>query len=112
MARLVMGIDAGTTGVRAFVFDEDGKALATAYREITSDYPRPQWMEQDPAEVWDATRAVILQSIEAAGALPKDVAAIGITNQRSSIVAWDGPTGKPLSPMIIWQDTRTAARCA
>jgi glycerol kinase len=112
MARLVMGIDAGTTGVRAFVFDEAGASLATAYREIVSSYPRPQWMEQDPAEVWDATRAVILESIERAGAKPADVAAIGITNQRSSIVAWDGPTSRPLSPMIIWQDTRTAARCA
>jgi glycerol kinase len=112
MARLVMGIDAGTTGVRAFVFDEGGASLATAYREIVSSYPRPQWMEQDPVEVWAATRAVMLESIERAGAEATDIAAVGITNQRSSIVAWDGPTSKPLSPMIIWQDTRTAARCA
>jgi glycerol kinase len=112
MARLVMGIDAGTTGVRAFVFDEGGAALATAYREIVSEYPRPQWMEQDPVEVWNATRAVMLESIERAGVAASDVAAVGITNQRSSVVAWDGPTSKPLSPMLIWQDTRTAARCA
>ncbi len=111
MARYVMGIDAGTTGVRALVFDERGHAVSTAYREIHSSYPRPQWMEQDPLEVWTSTRAVIGEAIAAASATPADVAAVGITNQRSSIVAWDGPTGKPLSRMLIWQDTRTAERC-
>jgi len=111
MTRFVMGIDAGTTGVRALVFDDNGAQVATSYREIVSRYPRPQWMEQDPAEVWAATRAVIAESIAAAGARPADIAAVGITNQRSSIVAWDGPTTRPLSQMLIWQDTRTAARC-
>jgi glycerol kinase len=111
MARLVMGIDAGTTGVRALLFDEGGRAVATAYREIASRYPRPQWMEQDPAEVWASTKAVIAEAIARAAAKPSDVAAVGITNQRSSIVAWDGPSGRPLSPMLIWQDTRTAERC-
>lgn len=111
MARYVMGIDAGTTGVRAVLFDERGAEVATAYREITSRYPRPQWMEQDPAEVWHATREVFEGALAGARARAADVAAIGLTNQRSSIVAWDGPSGRPLSPMIIWQDTRTAARC-
>jgi glycerol kinase len=112
MARYVMGIDAGTTGVRALLFDEGGAAVATAYREIRSFYPRPQWMEQDPAEIWESTRAVIGEALALAGARPAEVAALGITNQRSSIVAWDGPSGRPLSPMLIWQDTRTAERCA
>ncbi len=111
MARFVMGIDAGTTGVRAALFDEHGAEVASAYREIVSRYPRPQWMEQDPAEVWRATREVFEASLAAAGVKAAEVAAIGLTNQRSSIVAWDGPSGRPLSPMIIWQDTRTAARC-
>lgn len=111
MARLVMGIDAGTTGARALLFDESGRCVATAYREIASHYPRPQWMEQDPAEVWNATRAVISEALGSFGAQPGDVAAIGITNQRSSVVAWDGPSGRPLSPMVIWQDTRAAERC-
>lgn len=111
MARFVMGIDAGTTGVRALLFDEAGLAVATAYREITSRYPRPQWMEQDPSEVWASTREVMAEALAAASARPSEVAAVGITNQRSSIVAWDGPSGRPLSQMLIWQDTRTAERC-
>jgi glycerol kinase len=106
-----MGVDAGTTGVRALLFDEKGAAVSTAYREICSLYPRPQWMEQDPAEIWSSTRAVIAEAIAAAGAKPADIAAVGLTNQRSSVVAWDGPSGRPLSPMLIWQDTRTAERC-
>jgi len=111
MARLVMGIDAGTTGVRAVVFDERGYAVASAYREIASSYPRPQWMEQDPVEVWASTRGVMFEAIGAAAATPSDIVAIGITNQRSSIVAWDGPSRRPLSRMLVWQDTRTADRC-
>lgn len=111
MARFVMGIDSGTTGVRAVMFGEDGSEVASAYREIVSRYPQPQWMEQDPGEVWTATREVIGQAIAAAGAKASDVGALGITNQRSSIVAWDVATTRPLSPMIIWQDTRTAERC-
>lgn len=111
MARYVMGIDAGTTGARALVLDEKGAEAGTAYREIASSYPRPQWMEQDPLEVWSATRDVIGRAIDAAGISAADIAAVGLTNQRSSVVAWDGPSGRPLSPMLIWQDTRTAARC-
>ena len=111
MTRYVMGIDAGTTGVRAVVFDENAALVSTAYREIESHYPKPQWMEQDPAQIWNATRAVMAESIASAGAAPSDFAAIGLTNQRSSVVAWDAITAKPLSPMIIWQDTRTAERC-
>ncbi|MFN2376165.1 MAG: FGGY family carbohydrate kinase, partial [Candidatus Binatia bacterium] len=111
MARYVMGIDAGTTGARALLFDEKGVQAATAYREIPSLYPRPQWMEQDPDGIRAAVLAVVAEALASAGAKASDVAAIGITNQRSSIVAWDGPSGRPLSPMIIWQDTRTAERC-
>ena len=111
MSRFVMGIDAGTTGVRAILFSADGGVVSTAYREIVSRYPRPQWMEQDPGEIWASTRTVLGEALAAAGAKPSDVAALGITNQRSSIVAWDGPTGRPLSQMLIWQDTRTSERC-
>jgi glycerol kinase len=111
MSRFVMGIDAGTTGVRAMLFDEAGTVAGAAYREIVSTYPRPQWMEQDPAALWVSTREVMAEALSRAAASPADVAAIGITNQRSSIVAWDGPSGRPLSPMLLWQDTRTAERC-
>ena len=111
MARFVMGIDAGTSGVRTVVFDEGGNACGSSYREIASHYPRPQWMEQDPAEIRDSMLATIAEAAAKAGAAPADIAAVGLTNQRSSMVAWDGPTGAPLSPMIIWQDTRTSDRC-
>lgn len=111
MARFVMGIDAGTTGVRAVLFDREERVAGKAYREIPSIYPRPQWMEQDPEVLWRSTSAVIAEALAAAKARPADVAAIGITNQRSSIVAWHGPTGAPLSSLIVWQDTRTAERC-
>ncbi len=111
MARFVMAIDAGTTGVRAVLVDRQSRPVATAYREIVGHYPHPGWVEQDPAAIWASTREVIGEVIGRIGANPHDVAAIGITNQRSSIMAWDGPTGRPLSPLLVWQDTRASERC-
>lgn len=111
MSRFVMAIDAGTTGVRAVLFDEQGDAVATAYREILSSYPRPNCVEQDPQAIWTSTLEVMEEVRGKAGASPADVAAIGLTNQRSSIMAWDGPTGRVLSPLIVWQDTRATERC-
>ncbi|MBI5505452.1 MAG: glycerol kinase [Deltaproteobacteria bacterium] len=111
MARFVMAIDAGTTGVRAVLFDQGSRAAASAYREIHSSYPRPGWVEQDAGAIWASTREVIDEVRSRAAAAASDIAAIGITNQRSSIMAWDGPTGRALSPLIVWQDTRAADRC-
>ncbi len=105
---VVIAIDAGTTGVRAFVVDESGTPLGRAYREFTQHFPRPGWVEHDPAEIWDTTLAVLT---EAVAALDAPVAAIGITDQRETVVAWDRRTGEVLHRALVWQDRRTAARC-
>jgi glycerol kinase len=105
---VVIAIDAGTTGVRAFVVDEAGTPRARAYREFTQHFPRPGWVEHDPAEIWDTTLAVLA---EAVALVDEPVAAIGITDQRETVVAWDRRTGAARHRAIVWQDRRTAARC-
>jgi glycerol kinase len=86
----------------------DGREPVSAYRELTQYYPQPGWVEHDPAEIWEAVRSTLLEVIEALGEPP---AAIGITNQRETVVAWDRATGAPLAPAIVWQDRRTASVC-
>jgi glycerol kinase len=107
----VVAIDAGTTGVRAFAFDEAGAPLCSAYRPLSQHFPRPGWVEHDPQEIWNlvrATLAAVAGQLEAAGA---GVVALGLTNQRETALAWDRATGKALAPAIVWQDRRTARRC-
>jgi glycerol kinase len=105
----VITIDAGTTGVRAFAVDDEGHPLASAYRELAQHYPRPGWVEHDATEIWQLTLTVL---DEVARAINRPIAAIGITNQRETVVAWDRHTGRPLHRAIVWQDRRTADRCA
>ena len=105
---VVIAIDAGTTGVRSFAVREDGSAAGFAYREFTQHFPRPGWVEHDAAEIWTAVQATLA---DLAGGLTEPIAAIGITDQRETVVAWDRRTGKPLHRAIVWQDRRTAARC-
>jgi glycerol kinase len=107
MARVV-AIDAGTTGVRALVVDERAQVVDVAYRELTQYFPRPGWVEHDPAEIWAAVCATLA---EVGGRLEGPVAAIGITNQRETLVAFDRTTGAPLHRAIVWQDRRTAGIC-
>src|SRR3984957_2871019 len=112
MARVVVAIDAGTTGVRALAVDERARVADVAYRELTQHFPRPGWVEHDPAEIWTAVVATLA---EVGGRLTDaghTVAAIGITNQRETLVAFDRSTGRPLHRAIVWQDRRTAALCA
>ncbi len=112
MARVVVAIDAGTTGVRALAVDEQARVADVAYRELTQYFPRPGWVEHDPAEIWEAVRATLA---EVGGRLDESgdtVAAIGITNQRETLVAFDRSTGRPLHRAIVWQDRRTAQLCA
>jgi len=105
----VVAIDAGTTGVRArAVFDDDRPAVA-AYREFTQHFPSPGWVEHDAAEIWEAVRATLNDVISRVGV--DEVAAIGITNQRETVVAWSKSRGTPLARAIVWQDRRTADRC-
>ncbi len=103
-----MAIDAGTTGVRALVLDESGSVGSVAYRELTSYFPRPGWVEQDPTQIWDHVRSTLAEV--AAGGTTRPIA-VGLTNQRETVVAWDRSTGRPLCRAIVWQDRRTATRC-
>jgi glycerol kinase len=105
---VVVAIDAGTTGVRAAAFRPDGSAAGFRYREFTQHFPRPGWVEHDALEIWDAVRTTLG---ELHAALDEPIAAIGITDQRETVVAWDRRSGQPLHRAIVWQDRRTAARC-
>jgi glycerol kinase len=107
----VVAIDAGTTGVRAVVVDEHARVADVAYRELTQHFPRPGWVEHDPAEIWDAVRATLAEAGARLARAGDSVAAIGITNQRETLVAFDRSTGRPLHRAIVWQDRRTASLC-
>ena len=108
---MILAIDQGTTGTTCIVFDERGRPVGRAYREFRQHFPRPGWVEHDAAEIWEVTRSVAREALEAAGAKGGDLAGIGITNQRETVVAWDRDTGEPLHRAIVWQDRRTARRC-
>ena len=105
---VVVAIDAGTTGVRALALDDSGHQVAVRYREFEQHFPRPGWVEHDPGEIWDAVRSTLRDLIEGLG---QPVAAIGVTDQRETVVAWDRRTGAPRHRAIVWQDRRTASRC-
>jgi glycerol kinase len=108
----VVAIDAGTTGVRALVVDEQARVVDVAYRELTQHFPRPGWVEHDPLEIWDAVRATLSEVGTRLAQSSGTVAAIGITNQRETLVAFDRASGRPLHRAIVWQDRRTAGICA
>jgi glycerol kinase len=107
----IVAIDEGTTGVTALVLDGGRKVLGRAYRETPCTYPRPGWVEQDAVQVLDATRAAVRAALRSARASARDVAAVGIANQRETTVLWDRRTGRPVGPAIVWQDRRTSQRC-
>jgi glycerol kinase len=106
---VVLAIDAGTTGVRSFAVREDGSPAGYAYREFPQHFPAPGWVEHDPSNIWDATTATLGELVAGLGGEP--VAALGITNQRETAVAWDRRTGAALHNALVWQDRRTARRC-
>ena len=108
----VLAIDQGTTSTRAIVFDSSGRPVASAQRELPQIFPRPGWVEHDPEEIWSATVEVSRTALARAKLEPADLAGIGITNQRETTVVWDRATGKPIHNAIVWQDRRTAERCA
>ncbi len=108
----VVAIDAGTTGVRALVVDEHARVADVAYRELTQHFPRPGWVEHDPAEIWESVQATLAEVGQRLAEAGEAVAAIGITNQRETLVAFDRSTGRPLHRAIVWQDRRTAPLCA
>jgi glycerol kinase len=108
-AKFVAAIDHGTTSTRCMLFDGKGQPVATAQRAQTMYYPQPGWVELDMDEVWRGTQECIHEALGSAGASSADVAGVGITNERESVVLWDRRTGHPVARSITWQDTRTAA---
>jgi glycerol kinase len=111
MARYVLALDQGTTSSRSILFDHAGNIVASAQREFTQFFPQPGWVEHDPNEIWVSQAVTIAEVLARAEATPADLAAVGITNQRETVVLWDRTTGHPVAPAIVWQDRRTAERC-
>jgi glycerol kinase len=108
---VILAIDQGTTGTACLVFDEEGRIAGRAYSEFEQHFPRPGWVEHDAGEIWAVTRRIAIQAITDAGIQGAELDAIGITNQRETVVAWDPDSGEPLHRALVWQDRRTAERC-
>ena len=112
MATHVLAIDQGTTSSRAIVFRADISIAAIAQQEFPQHFPASGWVEHEPEDIWTSTVATCRDAIKKAGIQPKDIAAIGITNQRETTVVWDRATGQAVHRAIVWQDRRTADICA
>jgi glycerol kinase len=110
--KYVLALDQGTTSSRAIVFDERGRARAAAQKEFRQIFPQPGWVEHDAEEIWRSQLACARAALKKARLRTERIAGLGITNQRETVVVWDRRTGKPVYNAIVWQDRRTAARCA
>jgi len=108
---MILALDQGTTSSRAIVFDDTGTVRAVAQKEFAQIFPQPGWVEHNPEEIWATQIAVAHEAMARAGIQARDVAAIGITNQRETTVVWERATGRPVCNAIVWQDRRTAAAC-
>ena len=111
MKPYILSIDQGTTSSRAMLFDTDGQAVFTAQREFTQHFPRDGWVEHNAEEIWVITLGVVREALQKANAEGREIAAIGITNQRETTVVWDRNSGEPVYNAIVWQDRRTAEYC-
>src|SRR5438128_421484 len=111
MSGFVLAIDQGTTSTRAILFDDKMKVAGVGQQEFTQHYPVSGWVEHDPEDIWSSVVATVKAALQAAGRTASDVAAIGITNQRETVLIWDRTTGKPIHNAIVWQDRRTAPLC-
>jgi glycerol kinase len=109
---VILAIDQGTTGTTCLVVDPGLRVLGRGYAELTQHFPQPGWVEHDPEEIWQTVAAAAEAAVRDAGVSPHDLTAIGITNQRETTLLWDRATGRPVYPAIVWQDRRTAERCA
>lgn len=109
--KFILSMDQGTTSSRALLLDAAGQIRGVAQAEYPQIYPRPGWVEHDPRAIWDTQLAVSRRVMEEQGVSPRDIAAIGITNQRETTVVWDRATGEPIHNAIVWQDRRTAEHC-
>ena len=111
MAKYILALDQGTSSSRALVFDHEGNIRSIAQQEFTQIFPEPGWVEHNPMEIWSSEVAVIAEAISRIGISGRELAAIGITNQRETTIVWDAETGAPVYNAIVWQDRRTAALC-
>ncbi|MBT8182252.1 MAG: glycerol kinase, partial [Eudoraea sp.] len=111
MQTYILAFDQGTTSCRALIFDKKGTIISTSQREFTQYFPQPGWVEHDAMEIWSTQVAMAAETVTKKGLEAKDIAAIGITNQRETVVVWDKKTGKPVYNAIVWQDKRTAEYC-
>ena len=109
--KFILAIDQGTTSSKAVVFDSKGSLVSIAQKEFTQIYPQAGWVEHDAREIWASQVSVAAEVILKANLSAKDIAAIGITNQRETTLVWDRETGEPVYNAIVWQDRRTAAYC-
>ncbi len=110
-AAYVLALDQGTTSTRAVVYDAAGRTLGSAARELNQHYPQPGWVEHDAEEIWQSVAAVVAEALAAAGVAAKELAGVGITNQRETCLFWERATGKPAARALVWQDRRTADFC-
>ncbi len=111
MDGFVLSIDQGTTGTTVLVFDRDCRVRGRGYSEFTQHYPHPGWVEHDAEEIWRVSLKAAADALEAAGVEARNLRAVGITNQRETVVAWERATSKPVARAVVWQDRRTAAMC-
>ena len=111
MEKYILALDQGTTSSRAIIFDKKGNIISVAQKEFTQYFPKPGWVEHDPNEIWSTQNGVAAEAIAKKGLNAENIAAIGITNQRETVVVWDRKTGKPVYNAIVWQDKRTADYC-
>ena len=107
----ILALDQGTTSSRAILFDHAGAIAAVAQHEFEQFFPQAGWVEHDAMEILTSQMSCAVEALGKVGARPRDVAAIGITNQRETVIVWERATGKPIHKAIVWQDRRTAARC-
>ncbi len=111
MSNYILALDQGTTSSRSIVFDKLGNSIGVAQKEFTQIFPQPGWVEHDAEEIWATQKGTMAEAIAKANITMKEIAAIGITNQRETTVVWERSTGKPIYNAIVWQDRRTAAYC-
>lgn len=111
MSKYILSLDEGTTSARAILFDKSGVPVSVSQREFTQIYPQPGFVEHDPMEIYSAQYSALSEAITKIGASPKDIAAIGVTNQRETVIIWEKDTGKPIYNAIVWQCRRTAPIC-
>ncbi len=107
----LLALDQGTTSSRAVVFDQAGNIRAQAQKEFHQIFPRPGWVEHDAQELWSTQLGVAQEAVTSAGLRASDIAAIGITNQRETVVIWERGSGQPIYNAVVWQDRRTAGLC-